>query len=135
MVVKERRPKADEFGHEGVKMKSVRMLSGAPPDSELQVRLTYRRTYKPKGGEAYAGDDCPSGHRTMLGFLLYDKDCVDNRYYGLDEAIDMENEGLEITFELIDGEGRVWTEEFEVDESDGVSLPEEIKGDLEHIFK
>ena len=108
------------------------MLPGAPQDSELSIRLTYSRTYKPIGGEAYADAEFPDGKRTMLGFLLYDKDCIDQRYYGLDVSPLMAGEGLEIRIELVDTDGRVWTEEYEAE--DEVTLPPETKEDLEHIF-
>jgi len=94
-------------------LRSVRKTPDAPGDEELSIRLTYSRTYK-FGNENYVGDDCPDGRRTMLGKLLFDLECIDKGHYMLDEAIDLGGEGLEITIELVDEDGRVYSEYYDV---------------------
>lgn len=93
--------------------RGVRKIDGAPGDDQLSIRLTYSRTYKPNPKD-YQGDSKPDG--TMLGFLLYDKECVDQGYYMLDEAMDLQGEGLEVTYELVDETGRVWSEYYDLPE-------------------
>ncbi len=94
--------------------KSVRKLPGAPPDDELSIRLSYSRIYKPHP-EGYKDAEHPHGYRTMLGYLLYDKECLDEGWYALDEAIDLESKDLVVTIELVDTDGNVWSEEYEVE--------------------
>lgn len=104
-------------------MKQIRMKPGAPPDSELQIRLSYGRTYEPSPA-GYRDEDLPSG-RSMLGYLLHDKESVEEGSYMLEEAIDIGGEGLVVTFELVDSDGNVWTEEYD----DGQTDPDEIQAD------
>jgi hypothetical protein len=94
--------------------REIRKLADAPPDEELSIRLTYSRTYKPNPQDYANGDHL----KTMFGYLLHDKECVDEGYYMLDEAIDLQGEGLEIIFELVDGDGKVWSEYYDLPEEE-----------------
>ncbi len=93
---------------EDSKKYGVRKLEGAPDDSELSIRLTYSRDYKP-GKEGY------ENIHTMLGKLLYDKECIDEQYYDLNEAMDLGNEGMIVMYELVDEFGQVWSEYYELE--------------------
>ena len=95
----------------------IRMLPGAPPDDQLVMRLRVCHTYQPDL-DNYQGDD-PEGfiNGTKLGYLRWDKDCVDSANYGIDEALGLwgpNQDGVEVVWELVDEAGIVWTETFEV---------------------
>lgn len=103
-------------------MKKFRMKLGAPPDSELSVRYSVSRTYEPKA-EDYKSDSNPNGVMSKLGYLIHDDECIREGWYMPDELLNFSAPGYEETFELVDKDGTVWSEEYD----DGEPDPDEIK--------
>lgn len=110
-------------------MKQIRMLPGAPPDSELQIRFLVSKTYTPspanyKQTKGTNDPDYEVLDGTLLGYLKFDKNSLEKGYYDPIELLDIDMSDHGMKFELVDAEGRVWTEEYD----DGEPDPDEITG-------
>lgn len=103
-------------------MKQIRMLPGAPPDDQLQVRFTCWRDYEANPTEYKKNEDTSEAKDqrfvdildgTLLGCARYDALCQKLGYYMPDEILNFQDVGWEYKFELVDAQGNVWTEEYD----------------------
>lgn len=98
----------------------IRMKAGAPPDSELRVRVTTVRGYEPNPENYVDRSDTqykdegggPLTDGTKLGMMLYDKANIDNLEFGIEEIFPEDEKDVHV-WELVDASGNVWTEQFE----------------------
>lgn len=88
-----------------------RLKPGAPPESELMIRMSMSRTSRPRPREDDSGDLVYAGYegaRNLLEALQYDADGLREGMYDPAELFDgSQNET--VTFELVDSAGTVWT--------------------------
>lgn len=113
-------------------MIQIRMKEGAPPDSELLVRVTSFRSYRPdpkdyidKSDTFYkdeGGGKLTDG--TKLGMMLYDKANIDANEFAIEEIFGGSADDIHV-WELVDEDGNVWTEEYD----DGQPDPDELNVD------
>lgn len=116
---------------------AYRLKKGAPPDSELYVRVGLQRTWKPKlGPEFYPaisaedndGEEIPEP-TNMLEVMLYDKSAIEDGMSSISELLDSwgsQNDNPEYgdvdftrhTWEIVDKYGNVWSEEYDSEEEE-----------------
>lgn len=118
---------------------TIRLKPGAPPDSELYVRVGLTRTYRPNPAQYQAIDaeDTDDGvaipaPTNLLEVLLYDKKAVEDGETMIEELTDCWEQNtnpfkgpLDFTqhvWEIVDQYGNVWSEECNEEEDGKITI-------------